>query len=70
MVKGTSKLAGRVAAKGGIQIGTKGDAFLLNASKAKPINGFLDVAVHGSPNSVRIGANMVNHRTLAKIIQS
>jgi hypothetical protein len=29
----------------------------------------LDVAVHGAPLNVEIGANLVNHRVLAQLIQ-
>jgi RHS repeat-associated protein len=59
----------KCAAKGGIQFGTAGDQFLVNASKATPVNGMLDVAVHGSPLSVDIGADTVNHRVLASLIE-
>jgi RHS repeat-associated protein len=57
------------AARGGIQYGTAGDAFLTNASRATPVNGVLDVAVHGTPMTVEIGANTVNHRVLAGLIE-
>jgi hypothetical protein len=57
------------AAKGGVQYGTAGDAFLANASRATQPAGMLDVAVHGSPLSVEIGANTVNHRVLAGLIE-
>jgi RHS repeat-associated protein len=59
----------RLAAKGGIQFGTAGDTFLLNAAKAAPVDGMLDVAVHGSPLTVEIGGISVNHRVLGSLIQ-
>jgi hypothetical protein len=57
------------AAKGAIQIGESGDQFLAFAAKAAPIDGVLDVAVHGSTHSVAVGANEVSHRVLADIIE-
>lgn len=65
----TGALSKGGAAMGSIQIGTRGDHFLSFASRARQVNGFLDVAVHGSANSVRIGTEAVNHRVLASIIQ-
>jgi RHS repeat-associated protein len=55
--------------QGGIRYGPVNDAFLVNASKAKSAKGMLDVAVHGSPRSVSIGDNVVNHRVLAHLIE-
>jgi hypothetical protein len=56
------------AAKGGAQYGTAGDAFLTYASRAPQPAGMMDVAVHGAPMNVQIGANTVNHRVLANLI--
>lgn len=62
---------GQKVAQGGIQLGSVAtDDFLKFSLKAKPINGFLDVAVHGNPFRARIGTNMVSHRTVAKLIQN
>ncbi len=61
--------AATLAAEGGIQYGTAGDPFLVNASKVTQPAGMLDVAVHGSPLSVDIGVNTVNHRVLAGLIE-
>ncbi|HTI72502.1 MAG TPA: RHS repeat-associated core domain-containing protein [Candidatus Limnocylindria bacterium] len=57
------------AAQGGIQFGTKGDAFLANASNASSVEGMLDVAVHGNTVSVEVGDALVNHRVLARLIE-
>jgi RHS repeat-associated protein len=57
------------AAEGGIQYGTAGDLFLTNASRATPLEGVLDVVVHGTEATFEIGANTVNHRVLAGLIQ-
>ena len=58
------------AAAGGIQYGPAGDEFLVNASRATPVPGVLDVAVHGSPLSVNIGGSWASHRVLASLIES
>lgn len=57
------------ASQGVIRVGSRFDKFLQNARNVKPISGFLDVAVHGSPTMVRIGSTKVNHRVLAQIIK-
>ena len=42
---------------------------MVNAAKATPVQGALDVAVHGSEFAVEIGENTVSHRVLARLIQ-
>ncbi len=66
----TPAAAESIATPGGVQFGPDGDAFLTNASRATPIPGTLDVAVHGSPLDVQIGENVVNHRVLAQLIEN
>ncbi len=58
------------AASGNLQFGTRPDIFLDNASLAKPLEGFLDVAVHGSSNWVRVGNVNVTAPRLAQMIMS
>lgn len=64
---GINKILTKVA-KGAIQYGTKGDAFLLHASKASKVEGMLDVAVHGATKTAEIGDLTVNHRVIANLI--
>ena len=64
---GIGKFFSKVA-QCGLQYGTKGDVFLLNASKAPKVEGMLDVIVHGASKTVEIGDLTVSHRVLANLI--
>jgi RHS repeat-associated protein len=57
-------------APGGLRFGGPGDPFLQNASKANPVSGALDVAVHGTPTYVEVGGQAVSPEALANMIKS